>query len=289
MKGSHSKHPDEKTNSNFLLLRFIAKNGICNRNFLGNKGETNLSTRQVARRINELEYDGYVQVVAKRLYRHSKKKNVPDKYEKLYGLTFKGLLASLHVVSLEKNYIFKEYLSLIDDDLKPLVIKFLKNYILEFFIYHEQLGIKLSDINNLETYIREIIYDHNLVDYDQQSNSILKTLYDEVALIDEIHDGITSLQNPEFEQIKHEFLINFWSDTLYAISNESDIESELELLLNDENPFGLTRSTEDIFREHKTKMIQIDEQWSHRKLNFFNVTSDGKTVTIGDVTKSLFP
>lgn len=279
-------------NIDFQILGEFAKKGETYRNRIQ---LAYLSERQVARRINKLNELGFLHLVKSTQYRDSKKKN------KIFGLSFKGFFASLSIVELEKNYLIKKFLKEIDLEIHKNMIEFLKIYVLEFLIYHKELGISLEKTKDLSTYVREIVYDHSLIEYSSKSRNYLETIENEIEIIDEISDQITDLRTSEERDIfdpeeegyveseanKHEFLINFWPNLLDEIGKGKNLERELLGFSYDVRVFDIKDVKLDIKKEHEKKFITMQEQWLKRKMNFTKpivFTWDGKT-SISEIFK----
>lgn len=272
-------------NVDFHILGEFAKKGETYRNRIK---LAYLSERQVSRRINELNELGFLYLVKSTSYKDSKKKN------KIFGLSFKGFFVSLSIIDLEKNYLIKIFLKEVEGEIHKNLVEFLKNYILEFLIYHKELGITLEKTNNLATYFRDILFDHSLIEYNPKSKNILKSIQNETEVIDEIQDQISDLETSEEGDIfdpenegyieseanKHEFLINFWPNLLDELGKGGNLERELLGFSYDDRVFDIKDVKLDIKKEHEKKFITMQEQWSKRKMNFTKpivFTWDGKT------------
>ncbi len=261
-----------------------------------------IKQRQISRKCDVLQKMGFLYVVESKPYR-----NQPHKEIKTFSLSFKGMLASfvINQSNINNNYYFKKYVSLFPKNLQNSVKKFVSLYIAEFLLYHKSIGLEIINIQNLLKYIKDIIYDYDLI-LNETDMYKLKKIHDDMVIIDDIRDLITdvktydgdepdeyyfsrsgvddfeesvieemlkdNLPHPTKEHIKIEFLINFWPYVIDAIGKGVDIESELENISNDEPPFGLTDYDEDFdtFTEEKKSMIM--KQWSFRKLNFIQRT-----------------
>jgi hypothetical protein len=150
---------------NYRILEYFTKYGQASRKVVGDhnfKYSPNLHEKQTGRRIESLVELGYLQQVGTRNIR-----NLKNKVEILYDLTFKGFVASLLYTKLEDTVYFKKYLEFIDEidkhqselselklkPLRPFVITFVKKQ-LEYFLSIIALrGIKLDSVNDIPTFI----------------------------------------------------------------------------------------------------------------------------------------
>jgi len=254
----------------------LEKSDIDILNHYGNYGPTlrnsiNLqdkSKRQVARQIDLLYEQGYLHLIKKRKYRSS------DKFLKLYGLSLKGFIVSLNKQKIDNNYYFKKYILLFPDEFKTPVTKFIKLLISEFILYHKSIGLKIESIYFMSKYLREIIYDYDLI-LNKDDVDKLKKIHDDMVIIDDIRDLITDVKTYDGdeisstkEHIKIEFLINFWPYVLDELGQGTDIEYELEHISDDVAPFGLSNYEEEFTDFANQKKSMIMQQWSLRKLNF---------------------
>ena len=260
------------------ILNDFGKNGPLFRNsidFIERK------KRQASRQIDSLFNQGYFYLVEKKPYRNA------EKFTKLFGLSLKGFFPSLSGQKIDENYIFKKFVELFPDDLKILVKEFLILCVLEFVLYHKSIGLKIDGIYNLPKYVKEIIYDFDLI-VNKHDKLLLEKIHNDMIIIDEIRDIIhdyetydgeddfeksfmeneLEINHSTNEHIKYEFLINFWPYVLDELGKGNNIESELENISDGVPPFGLSEYKED-FKEfiHK-KSSMIIKQWQLRKLNF---------------------
>jgi len=255
----------------------------------------NKSKRQVARQIDSLYEQGYLHLIKSKKYKSS------NKFLKLYGLSLKGFIVSLNKQKIDNNYYFKKYISLFPDDLQILVMRFTKLLISEFILYHKSIGLKIDSINLMSKYIREIIYDYDLI-LNEIDKDKLKKIHNDMIIIDDIRDLITDIKtydgdepdeysfshsgvddfeesiieeileddqpHPTKEHIKIEFLINFWPNVIDELGNGTDIEYELENISDDVPPFRLSDYEEEFTDFANQKKSMMMQQWSLRKLNF---------------------
>lgn len=127
---------------NYNILGEFANRGEMNRNQI-NYAE--LSDRQISRRVDSLYNRNFIRIVRSEPYRNIKGKTV-----KIFGLTMKGLLASLKKTNVEDNYIIKNYLEQFKDEkLEELELNYIKNFLVYFFAYNRIRGILLDRIKNI--------------------------------------------------------------------------------------------------------------------------------------------
>lgn len=249
------------SDSDIDILRHYGKHGPTLRNSINLQ---NKSKRQVARQIDLLYQRGYLYLIKSKKYRSS------NKFIKLYGLSLKGFIISLNDQNVDSNYYFKKFVSLFSGDLQLLVKKYIKLLISEFILYHKSIGLKIDSIYFMSKYIREIIYDYDLI-LNEADIDKLKKIHDDMIIVDKIRDLITDIEmydDPSKEHIKIEFLINFWPYVIDEIGKGTDIERELENISDDLSPFGLSEYIEDFKKFSKEKNSMILKQWQLRKLDF---------------------
>jgi len=251
--------------SDIDILNHYGKYGPILRNSINLQDK---SKRQVARQIDLLYQQGYLHLIKTRKYRSS------DKFLKLYGLSLKGFIVSLNKQKIDDNYYFKKYISLFSDEFKITVMKFTKLLISEFILYHKSIGLKIESIHFMSKYIREIIYDYDLI-LNKNDMDKLKKIHDDMIIIDDIRDLVSDVEiydgdEPHLtkEHVKIEFLINFWPYIIDELGKGTDIEYELENIFDDVLPFGLSNYEEEFTDFANKKKSMIMQQWSLRKLNF---------------------
>jgi len=274
------------------ILNDYGKNGPLFRNSINLAGG---KKRQASRQIDVIFEKGYLHLVKKKPYRNIKK------FTKLFGLSLKGFFSSLNEQKIDENYLFKQFISLFPDDLKVPVSKFLKLCIAEFILYHKSIGLKIDGIIDLSKYVKDLIYDFDLI-VDKHDKLILEKIHNDMIIIDDIrdilrdyetyneeddldilfsHSGLDDFEisfiedklEPEKnystkEHTKYEFLINFWPYVINELGKGIDIENELENISNDMPPFGLSDYDEDFKEFTNQKRSMIMNQWRLRKLNF---------------------
>ena len=174
--------------SDFHILNHYGKHGPVFRNNVNLTQE--LSRRHTSRQIDILFDQGYLHLIKSHRYRNK------NKFTKLYGLSIKGFIASLHEKNIQDNYFFKKYLSLFPDELKSPVKKFLSLSIAEFILYHKSIGLKIDNIYDMPKYIKEIIYDYDLIT-NKDDVKKFKKINDDFSVIDEIRDIITDMRSDE--------------------------------------------------------------------------------------------
>ena len=128
--------------NNFLILNGFAINGETIKNGIV---VNTLKNKQVGRRIELLEKNKFLKIISEKPYR-----NMEDKKIKVYGLTFKGMLASLRFTDIDENYVIKKYLDKIEDvELRKLELEYISNYLSYFFAHNKIRGILLDKIKNV--------------------------------------------------------------------------------------------------------------------------------------------
>ena len=257
-----------------------------------------LKQRQISRLCDSLQKREFLYIIKSKSYQNQSHKKI-----KTFGLTLKGFLASLAIKqsNLDNNHYFKKYLSLFPTDLQQPIKKFLGSYIAEFFLYHKSIGLKINNVKNLSQYIKDIIYDYDLISNEVDKDK-LKKIHENMIVIDDIRDLITDIKTydgnepdeysfsysklndfeesfiedmdefdktkPMKEHVKIEFLINFWPYVLDELGKGNNIESELENISDGIPPFGLSEYKEDFKEFTRKKSSIIIKQWQLRKLNF---------------------
>lgn len=169
------------------ILNHYGKHGPVFRNSIHSQS---FSIRQTARKIDTLFDQGYLYLIKSQKYRNQ------NKFTKLYGLSIKGFIASLNKKNIYDNYIFKEYISLFPNELKYSIKKFLSLCIAEFILYHKSIGLKIDNIYDMPKYIKEIIYDYNLITNKDDLKKFEK-IDNEFSVIDEIRDILKDIKSDE--------------------------------------------------------------------------------------------
>ncbi len=174
--------------SEFHILNHYGEHGPVFRNNVNLTQE--LSRRHTARQIDTLFDQGYFHLIKSHQYRNK------NKFTKLYGLSIKGFFASLNEKNMHNNYFFKKYLSFFPEKLKKPVKNFLSLCIAEFILYHKSIGLKIDNIHDMSKYVKEIIYDYDLITNKDDLKKFEK-IDDDFSVIDEIRDIITDMRADE--------------------------------------------------------------------------------------------
>jgi hypothetical protein len=292
---SGSKVLFELPDDDFFILSEFGKIGETYRRKI-NIGR--LEQRQISRRCDVLYEKGFLHLIKSTPYQNQSHKKI-----KTFGLSLKGFLSSCYVrqSNLNNNYYFKKYISLFPSDLQKPVKQFLTLHIAEFLLYHKSLKLQIKNLDNLSLYIRNIIYDYDLI-LNHDDKIKLEKIHNDMVIIDDIRDIISEYKildgeepsdvsfshlglddfeisfiddelesgknYPTKEHIKYEFLINYWPYVIDELGKGTDVECELENISDDAPPFGLSEYGEDFkeFAAHKRSMIM--SQWQLRKLDF---------------------
>ena len=148
------KNPVIKTLSNkvfdldrldFFILGEFAKKGDALR---GRINLAELSDRQISRRIDVLYNLGFLYLKKATPYRSNSKMH--HRETKVFSLSLKGFIASLHQIDFENNYLTKKYLKEIKDKkLSKVVLDYLKNDLIYFLTHNYYRGITLNKMKNV--------------------------------------------------------------------------------------------------------------------------------------------
>jgi len=174
--------------SDFHILNHYGENGPVFRNKVNLTQE--LSRRHTARQIDTLFEQGYLHMIKSHQYRNQ------NKFTKLYGLSIKGFFASLNKKNIQDNYFFKKYLSFFPEELKKPVKSFLSLCIAEFILYHKSIGLKIDDIHDMSKYVKEIIYDYDLI-INKNDLEKFEKIDDDFSVIDTIREIIEDMKADE--------------------------------------------------------------------------------------------
>lgn len=132
--------------SDFYILSEFAKKGEVFRTRIV---LAKLEERAISRRIDNLHKNGYVILRKSKPYRKQ-----PNKKTKIFGLSLKGFLASLHYCNVEDNYLTKKYLKEIKDKkLSKAVLNYLKDDLIHFLTHNYFRGIIFNKMNNIVNWI----------------------------------------------------------------------------------------------------------------------------------------
>lgn len=252
---SHVKDVFNLTDSDYYILSEFAKMGETYRNRIN---LANLSNRQVSRRVDVLFKNNFLTLIKSTSY-----KNIRGKKTRIFGLTFKGLLASLHYADLEDTYLFKKYQKLIGAEISldaiPFYVKYIKDYLIYFLISNKITGIKFDDMPNVTNW-----FDNNF-DVTHFSNQDIKLLKKLKKNVDESYAIISIPYIYSYEeQIPTWYnLRNYWHHVIEKIAEgkkTSKILSELreEFPSEFENEIERRKTERDEYYLKKNKKVQLD-------------------------------
>lgn len=137
-----------------LILEIIAKNGPVSETKIASskKRTTNFSRDVVRYRLLKSNLSGKNDYLSRK---NGKRIGNLQKVEKLYSLTFKGLLASLSVVPLRENFWMKSYMNMInkitDDITSKEFLNHIYTHVVLFLILHTKKDGMLTHYQNPET------------------------------------------------------------------------------------------------------------------------------------------
>ncbi len=269
---------DKVTDDDYYILGEFAKMGETYRNRIN---LANLSDRQVSRRVDVLFKNNFLTLIKSTPYR-----NIKGKKTRIFGLTFKGLLASLHSTNLEDTYLFKTYQKLIGTEISPDAISFYVKYVKCFLIYflfsNKIMGIKFDDMPNVAKWV-DVNFDVTHVsNRDIKLQEKLKNNVDEsYAIIDlpsnpmfilaaslsdneSDEENNVSYNNHNYEQMPTWYnLRNYWHHTIEKIIEKkktSKILSELREEYPSEFENEVERKTleREEYYKKENKKIQLD-------------------------------
>jgi len=189
----------EMDKDSLIILQLIAKHGPQNEYKLGLKGETrNLNRYSVRRRLigidapgKSLKQTGYVLKV-------KEKKHKTGKISKKYGITIKGLLASLTGIRFEDSYLAKNLLHYFQEEYNDYTIAymslvFVKYSIALFVIWHLLTGLKLTTKLNTKQYLLNWILTNPILNINKGIHSFNRKLNHEFLNIRKNYFIILSL------------------------------------------------------------------------------------------------
>jgi len=272
-----------------IILSLIAKNGISTEYELGEHGfYRGLNRHSVHRKLvgrestgNSLVENNYV-VLAKA----SKFKNT-GKIKKQFGLTLKGLLASLGEINFEDTYLAKNYFDYLQKDYKnkklsSLSIQLIKYNILLMVAWHNSRGLSLSNLHDTKRYILDWILTNRLMNIDVSFSSLTTT--DKIVIkIRERFFAVLSIVSALIKNLEGDYIADFsevdfedknainkrlwryiqhWPFLLESIQTKdirtySSPSKQIEVLVNSTN---LAKQQKSILSELKIAKISPDEK-----------------------------
>ncbi len=243
------------TDDDYYILSEFAKIGETYRNRIN---LANLSDRQVSRRVDVLFANNFLTLIKSTTYR-----NIEGRKTRIFGLTFKGLLASLYHVNLEDTYIFKKYQELVRTEISPYAIPFYVRYIKNFLIYslfyNKIIGVKFDDMPNVANWLDN---NFDVIHISNQNIKLLENLKKNVnksyAVIDIPYIYYDQEQMPTWYNLR-----NYWHHAIEKIiegKKSSKILSELrkEYPSEFENEIMRREKERDEYYRKKNKKAQLD-------------------------------
>jgi hypothetical protein len=255
---------------NYRILEYFAKNGKSNRNQVGKhntKYKPLLTEKQIGRRVESLEQLGYLQQTGVRAIG-----NLKDKVEKVYDLTLKGFLASLHYCELEENQVFRKYIEFIDNvdlswragnvtemlhgNLKKLspIITELVNLQLDHFFSHNYIrGITLDSMKDIPSWFDVYDNPHGIPSKDLK---LLEKLQDKIVKVFEEID-----YNNDENSYHHQDVF-LWINWIHVLSFISQGITTNKILLKLRREFPspfVTLVRKEKQREFEEEMVRIQE------------------------------
>ena len=150
-------------NHDFYILGEFAKRG---EGYKYGLNFTEISDRQIARRVDRLYDKGFVHVIKSTPYR-----NIQGQYTKIFGLTSKGFIASLRTKNIKINYLTKNLLDNIENqELKNITLDYIKSDLGYFLKHNELRGMILDNIKDISSWFNE--YDNHF-GFSKESKMIL--------------------------------------------------------------------------------------------------------------------
>lgn len=248
---SYVKDVFKLTDHDCYILSEFAKLGETYRNRIN---LAHLSNRQVSRRVDALEKNKFLTKIKSTPYR-----NIEGKETTIFGLTFKGLLASLRHENLENTYLFKTYQKLIgtkiSSDMIPFYVKYIKNSLIYFLCTNKIIGIKFDDMPNVANW-----FDNNF-DATHISNHDIELLKKFKNNVDESYEDIErNIPDNIYEQEQiptWQNLRNYW---YHAIEKISEGKEPFKILseLRKEYPSEF---------ENEIKRRELERQEYYQKMN----------------------
>jgi len=172
----------EVDKDSLIILQLIAKHGPQNEYQLGLRGETrNLNRYSVRRRLIGIDAPGRSLKQTGYVLKAKEKKHKTGKISKEYGITIKGLLASLTGVKFEDSYLAKNLLHYFQDEynndtIAYLSLVFVKYSIALFVIWHLLTGLKLTHKLNIKQYLLNWILTNPILNINQGTHSFNRKL-----------------------------------------------------------------------------------------------------------------
>ena len=208
LKKSNLKDVFSLDHTDFRILQFYSSNGESNRNQVREVSKypyVSIKDKQISRRVEKLAENEFLRVVGKR------KIVSINKTLLVYGLTFKGLIASSFFHPITSSYVMKKYFKLIPDPLEKFVQNLVLNDINFFIQYHIMIGsnfdIMRSDTITLS--LQKKLYDFDLIS-DETNRKKLKGIMIERQIHEKsINDYFKKHhRKKEFEDVRY-FIVNY--------------------------------------------------------------------------------
>jgi hypothetical protein len=278
-----------------IILGLIAKNGVSTETRITSLGKRRilLSRDKIRRRLLLTDLSkGFVSIK-----KGKKIHNIKGKQEKLFSLTFKGILASLYETKLSENYWIKNYISEIEKVTNKTIAELFLQNIYHCVILHFLLNVKTrGSLTHYEAsqkdvednyysmgYLHHLVFSnndiqgipsnfHKLFMYSAREFYVLCTtisnlLYDlniPSKFLNKNKDYEYFKESEIKEMEKSRFMIIFFEDWMYAI-------------------FDVVGKTFDhVFKEY------TDHDDAEESFNMREILGDSSTITIEEMSEKLY-
>lgn len=202
----------ELIDDDYYILGEFSKMGETYRNRIN---LAHLSDRQVSRRIDTLHKNNFLRLIKSTPYR-----NIPGKQTRIFGLTFKGFLASLNYVNLENTYLFKSYQKILETKISNIIIPFYEKYVkyslLYFLIINKIIGLKFDHLVNMVNWFDNVLEVNNISNYDKKFLQGLKENVEDYS--EEIELNIPNKIYDQEQMENWYYLRNYWYHIIEKIT-----------------------------------------------------------------------
>jgi len=261
---------------NYRILEYFTRYGQASRKTVGDfnsKFSPYLSDKQTGRRIENLVELGFLQQVGTKNIR-----NLKNKLEILYDLTFKGFLASLIYTKLDDTILFRRFLEFIDTvdkhqaklDITSVKIKPIKPYMtiyvqyaIEFFLSLCYVrGLNLSTVNDIP-YFMDIITNNNpFLGLSKEQIKPLQKLQDKST---DAYSQIDLLNDPNSEYYQELFsYFYYWPHTIDLISQGFITDKVISKLKKDYPSEFLIRARQSIDERFESEWNKTQKELAGR-------------------------
>jgi hypothetical protein len=263
--------------TDYRILEYFTKNGEVTRHHVGikvgRKFHPYLTKKQISRRIDKLAKLDFLILKEIRPF-----KNLKGVFEKDFGLTLKGFLASLLYCKLEDNQFFKKYIEFmiavdnwqeknIDDvyqgksnKISPIITKIVNLQLEHFFNHNYIRGITLDTMKNIPSWFDVYDNSHGI------SSKDLKNLEKDKNKISILFDGLDV--NNDINSKYHEDVFLWSTYWIHVISFISQGFSKNKILTNLRKNFPsefvtlVRKEKEKQLEEEIKKLIKVDSKAS---------------------------